>query len=244
MRSRDPENRVLKVTLLLTSTLIVMVTGVIAPALPTMEDSFAHVTNVALWVRLVLTIPCLFIAVIAPIAGYVIDKIGRKSVLVISTVLFGVSGVAGYLASTLPLLLLTRASLGIAVGGLMTSVTKLITRSHKPRIKRPIKRSTNAGYARILMHLDRRAAIGDLKTISEVDIMSGPMINYRLGKMTHREYEAEASRRRSQDRPREDETRSAHRFKIGLKRSASGLRRVWCATGRVGLSPAGCQVAG
>lgn len=126
MRRRDPENRVLKVTLLLTSTLIVMVTGVIAPALPRMEDSFAHVTNVALWVRLVLTIPCLFIAVIAPIAGYVIDRIGRKSVLVISTVLFGVSGVAGYLASTLPLLLLTRASLGIAVGGLMTSVTTLI----------------------------------------------------------------------------------------------------------------------
>jgi len=126
MRRRDPENRVLKVTLLLTSTLIVMVTGVIAPALPTMEDSFAHVTNVALWVRLVLTIPCLFIAVIAPIAGYVIDRIGRKSVLVISTVLFGVSGVAGYLASTLPLLLVTRVSLGIAVGGLMTSVTTLI----------------------------------------------------------------------------------------------------------------------
>jgi len=126
MRRRDSQDRVLKVTLLLTSTLVVMVTGVIAPALPTMEDSFAHVTNVALWVRLVLTIPCLFIAVIAPIAGYVIDRIGRKIVLAISTVLFGLSGVAGYLASTLSLLLLTRALLGIAVGGLMTSVTTLI----------------------------------------------------------------------------------------------------------------------
>lgn len=126
MRRRDSEDRVLKVSLLLTSTLIVMVTGVIAPALPTMEDSFADVTNVALWVRLVLTIPCLFIAVTAPIAGYVIDRISRKSVLVISTAVFGVSGVAGYLASTLPVLLVTRALLGIAVGGLMTSVTTLI----------------------------------------------------------------------------------------------------------------------
>jgi MFS family permease len=126
VRKRDPENRVLRVTLLLTSTLIVMVTGVIPPALPAMEAHFAEVSNTAFWVRLVLTIPCLFIAVTAPIAGFVVDRIGRKSVLVISTVLFASSGVAGYLASTLPLLLITRASLGIAVGGLMTSVTTLI----------------------------------------------------------------------------------------------------------------------
>jgi MFS family permease len=126
MRRRDPESRVLKITLLLTSMLIVMVTGLIPPALPSMEAHFANVSNVSFWVRLVLTLPCLFVAVTAPVAGYVVDRVGRKRVLVISTVLFGASGLAGYLASTLTFLLVSRASLGIAVGGLMTAVTTLI----------------------------------------------------------------------------------------------------------------------
>lgn len=126
MKRSDPENRVLKITLLLTSALIVMVTGVIPPALPSMEAHFAEVSNVAFWVRLVLTLPCFFVAITAPLAGYVVDRVGRKRVLVISTALFAVSGVAGYLAPTLTLLLVSRASLGIAVGGLMTSVTTLI----------------------------------------------------------------------------------------------------------------------
>lgn len=126
MKRRDPENRVLRLTLLLTSALIVMVTGVIPPALPSMEAHFAEVANVAFWVRLVLTLPCLFVAATAPLAGYVVDRVGRKRVLVISTALFAVSGVAGYLAPTLTLLLIGRAFLGVAVGGLMTSVTTLI----------------------------------------------------------------------------------------------------------------------
>jgi MFS family permease len=126
MNRRNPENPVLKGTLLFTSTLTVMAWTMIAPALPSIQAHFAEVANVAFWVRLVLTLPALFIAATAPIAGYIVDRIGRKTVLVISTLLYGISGVAGYLAPTLTLLLISRASLGIAVGALMTSVTTLI----------------------------------------------------------------------------------------------------------------------
>jgi MFS family permease len=126
MSRRDPKKPIVKVTLLLASTLIVMVTGVIVPAIPSVHAHFAEVPNVGFWVRLVLTLPSLFIAAMAPIAGYVVDRVGRKKVVVISTLLFGVSGVAGYLAPTLRLLLIMRAMLGIAVGALMTSVTTLI----------------------------------------------------------------------------------------------------------------------
>jgi MFS family permease len=59
----------------------------IAPALPSIQAHFAEVANVAFWVRLVLTVPALFIAAIAPIAGYMVDRIGRKTVLVISTLI-------------------------------------------------------------------------------------------------------------------------------------------------------------
>lgn len=70
--------------------------------------------------------------------------------------------------------------------------------------------------------------------------MSGPMTNYKLGKMTHREYEAEASKYWGQDLAREEEPGPARPFDHLLSRSANGLRRVWCSTARVGLSPAGC----
>ena len=126
MNRRNPENPVLKITLLFTSTFTVMVWTMISPALPSIQAHFAGVENAAFLVRLVLTLPALFIAATAPIAGYVVDRIGRKTVLVISTLLYGISGVAGYLAPTLTLLLISRALLGIAVGALMTSVTTLI----------------------------------------------------------------------------------------------------------------------
>ena len=112
MNRRNPENLVLKGTLLFTSTLIVMAAGIIAPALPLMQAHFAEVANVAFWVRLVLTLPALFIAATAPIAGYIVDRIGRKKVLMISTLLYGLSGAAGYLAPTLSLL---RGCFGSAV---------------------------------------------------------------------------------------------------------------------------------
>ena len=126
MNRRNPADNVLKLTLLFASTLTVMAWTMIAPALPSIQAHFAEVANVAFWVRLVLTLPALFIAAIAPIAGYIVDRIGRKTVLVISTLLYGISGIAGYLAPTLTLLLISRASLGIAVGALTTSVTTLI----------------------------------------------------------------------------------------------------------------------
>jgi MFS family permease len=126
MRKLDPTHPILKATLLFTSTLIVMAAATIAPALPLIQVHFADEANVAFWVRLVLTLPALSIAGTAPIAGYFVDRIGRKKVLAVCTLLYGASGAAGYLAPTLSLLLASRALLGVSVGGLMTSVTTLI----------------------------------------------------------------------------------------------------------------------
>jgi len=126
MKRRNPADNVIKLTLLLASTFTVMAWTMVAPALPSIQAHFAEVANVAFWVRLVLTLPALFIAASAPIAGYIVDRIGRKTVLVMASLLYGLSGVSGYLAPTLTLLLISRASLGIAVGALMTTVTTLI----------------------------------------------------------------------------------------------------------------------
>lgn len=126
MRNRTPDNIVLKATLLVTSTLTVLAGAIIAPALPAMRDQFVDVPNIDFWVRLVLTLPALFIVINAPIAGYIVDRIGRKKLLVGSALLYAVAGGSGYLASTLPVILVGRALLGVAVAGVMTSATTLI----------------------------------------------------------------------------------------------------------------------
>lgn len=115
-----------KLTLLLVSTLTIMSGATIAPSLPAIRETFSGVPNADLWVRLVLTLPALFIVLGAPAAGVVTDRVGRKPLLVASTVLYGLAGASGYVLDSLWAILAGRAVLGLAVAGVMTSVTTLI----------------------------------------------------------------------------------------------------------------------
>lgn len=115
-----------KATLLLASTLTVMSGATIAPSLPQMEEVFAHVPNAPFLIRLVLTLPALFIVLSAPILGRISDKYGRLYVILPALVLYGISGSAGFFAETIWFLLVTRAILGIAVAGIMTTATTMI----------------------------------------------------------------------------------------------------------------------
>ncbi len=115
-----------KTALLFSSTLTVMAGATIAPSLPAIQAYFAEIENAAFLTRLVLTMPALFIVFGSPVAGFVVDKYGRKPLLVFSIVLYGLAGASGYFLATLTSILLGRALLGIAVAGVMTSVTTLI----------------------------------------------------------------------------------------------------------------------
>ncbi|MGB7341811.1 MAG: MFS transporter [Phototrophicaceae bacterium] len=122
----NPDHIGLKGTLLVTSTLTVMAGSTIAPALPALTEAFATIPNINFVIRLVLTLPALFIAIGAPIAGYIVDRFGRKPLLVSATILYAFAGSAGYLIDNIWVLLMTRALLGIAVAGIMTTITTLI----------------------------------------------------------------------------------------------------------------------
>ncbi len=103
-----------------------MVATAISPALPVMRAHFSDVPQADLLVRLVLTITALFIVIGAPIAGLLVDRWGRKSLLVAAAVFYGLAGSAGFVLETLSGLLLVRALLGLATAGTMTSGTTLI----------------------------------------------------------------------------------------------------------------------
>lgn len=115
-----------KATLLLSSSLTVMAGATIAPSLPAMREHFAAVPNADYWVRLVLTVPALFIAIGAPFVGTLIDRFGRKSLLSIAVLLYGLAGTSGVVLNEIGLILVGRVLLGLSVAGIMTTATALI----------------------------------------------------------------------------------------------------------------------
>ncbi|MCB1169985.1 MAG: MFS transporter [Leptospiraceae bacterium] len=117
----------LKFALLATSSLTVMAGATLSPSLPAMKKHFVDVPEVDFWVRLLLTLPALFIALSAPPAGWVADRFGRKRLLLFSTILYGISGTAGFFLESITAILISRAVLGISVGGVITSATALIS---------------------------------------------------------------------------------------------------------------------
>ncbi|PSK96780.1 putative MFS family arabinose efflux permease [Murinocardiopsis flavida] len=119
--------RLARGTILAAATLTIMAPAVVAPSLPAMEQTFAAEPGASLLVRLAMTITSLMIAISAPVSGLVADRIGRRPLLVSSLVLYTASGTAGYFVTDLPLLVVTRALLGIAIGGVMTAVSATIT---------------------------------------------------------------------------------------------------------------------
>lgn len=126
MHHQNPNSSLTKITLLLVSTLTVMSGATISPSLPAMQAHFSDVPNADFWVRLVLTVPALFIVIGSPIAGQIVDKIGRKPLLLGSAILYGFAGSSGFLLNSLFAILIGRALLGLAVAGVMVSATTLI----------------------------------------------------------------------------------------------------------------------
>jgi MFS family permease len=121
----DPLSR--KIVLLATSTMTIMAGATIAPSLPAIQNAFSGLANVKTLVPLILTTPALFIAFTAPVIGMLVDKLGRKLLLVLSLVVYGLAGTTGLYLKSLTSIIAGRALLGIAVAGVMTCVTTLIT---------------------------------------------------------------------------------------------------------------------
>lgn len=115
-----------KATLLMVATLTIMAGTAIAPSLPAIETTFADVDGVKLLSRMVLTLPALFVAFCAPLIGGLADRYGRLRLLAGSILLYGFSGISGLFVDSLPALLVGRAALGIAIGGIMTLTTALV----------------------------------------------------------------------------------------------------------------------
>ncbi|RPD94299.1 MFS transporter [Aureibaculum marinum] len=116
----------LEIALLLASMLTMLANAIIAPSLPAISKAFDAVENVETLTKLMLTLPALTIAIIAPFAGRIIDKHGRINVLIVSLVIYTIAGTSGFWLNDLYYILLGRIILGLGVAGIMTTSTTLV----------------------------------------------------------------------------------------------------------------------
>lgn len=112
--------------LLLGSCLPVLGAVLLAPVLPRMQAHFAEVPGSAVLVPIVLTLPALMIAILAPFAGVIADRLGRKPLLLASMALYVLCGVLPLWLESLPAIVASRAGIGLAEAAIMTCCTTLV----------------------------------------------------------------------------------------------------------------------
>ncbi|MCI3270699.1 MFS transporter [Streptomyces cylindrosporus] len=98
----------------------------LAPVLPKMQEHFAAAPGARVLIPMVLTIPALALALTAPVAGVVIDRLGRGRLLVVMSTLYALFGTAPLWLDSLDAIVVSRACLGVTEAFIMTSCTTLI----------------------------------------------------------------------------------------------------------------------
>ncbi|MEU8986978.1 MFS transporter [Streptomyces sp. NPDC048558] len=117
----------LRVALLMAGSCLPILGAVlIAPVLPQMQDHFESVPGAKALVPLALTVPALALALLAPFAGVVVDRLGRKRLLIVATVLYAVFGTAPLWLDSLGAIIASRALVGVTEAAIMTCCTTLI----------------------------------------------------------------------------------------------------------------------
>ncbi|MGW0394716.1 MFS transporter [Streptomyces sp. NPDC003042] len=124
--STRPAGRGQAATLVLAGTLTIMAGATVAPAIPGIREAFADTPNADLLARMITTTHALAIVLFSPVAGYVVERLGRKRALVTGMIAFGVGGSSGAYLPDLISMLVGRAVLGIGVSLIMTSSIAMI----------------------------------------------------------------------------------------------------------------------
>ncbi|QHF44421.1 MFS transporter [Pseudomonas sp. S35] len=113
--------------LMLGSSLTIMGAVMVAPILPKLGATFGPLEPRAdLLVPLAVTGPALAIALCAPLAGWLADRVGRKALLVIATLLYAVLGALPALLDNLQSIVGVRLLFGCAEAAVMTCCATLI----------------------------------------------------------------------------------------------------------------------
>jgi MFS family permease len=114
------------VVLLLSSCLAVLGAVLLAPVLPRIQEAFAGTPGVETLTPIVLTVPALVIGLTATVAGRIVDRLGRKRLLVGALVVYAFAGTAPLWLPTLELVVASRVLVGLTEAAIMTCCTTLL----------------------------------------------------------------------------------------------------------------------
>jgi MFS family permease len=124
--SRSYGDTAVVTTILAITSLTIIAGATIAPSLPGIRDHFIDTPGVELLTRLLLTVPALAIALFAPGVGWILDRYGRKRVIVFAIGGYAAAGTAGLYLDSLVSIIVSRAVLGMCVAGTLTGATTLV----------------------------------------------------------------------------------------------------------------------
>ncbi len=133
--------------ILASTALALLATPLASPAMPEIARLFAEQAQTEAFARMVLasisflpgdpnaiflvkfvllSVPALFIVIGAPFMGWISDNWGRKNLLNVSLLIFGIAGVSGYFAESFLFMFTGRAVLGLAIAGIKTATISMI----------------------------------------------------------------------------------------------------------------------
>lgn len=112
--------------LMFASMLTIMSNATITPSLPGLEAAFADDPRAPILSRLLITAPSLLVAIVAPFAGGLTDRLGRRRPLLVGLVIYAIAGTAGLYLDSLESILASRLVLGLGVAAIMTSQAALV----------------------------------------------------------------------------------------------------------------------
>lgn len=112
--------------LLAGSIMPVMAAVLLAPVLPTVSKVFAGQPGATAIVPSLLAAPALVVGILAPFAGTIADRVGRKALLVAGLIAYAILGTAPVFLSSLYAILATRLAVGVAEAAIYTCCTALL----------------------------------------------------------------------------------------------------------------------
>lgn len=112
--------------LMLAALLPIMGTLTMLPVMPILFSHFAAQPHAQLLVPMIITLPAVSMALLAPLAGMVGDRLSRRRLLIAATGVYAVFGLLPVMLDDLHTILLARLVMGIADAFILTTANALI----------------------------------------------------------------------------------------------------------------------
>jgi MFS family permease len=123
---RDLTLRPQGVTIVIAAFLPIIAIVAMGPAVPAMIDHFAHDPEARAKVPAMIGAPGLTMAFLAPFAGLLVDRFGRRPLLLTCTLFYALFGTAPLFLDNLDQIYASRLLLGVSEAGILTVVNTLI----------------------------------------------------------------------------------------------------------------------